>query len=278
MVYSDSYDLACYLRGVCKQGFCGLLWDPELRQAASVEDLYRRIELVIFSPMAVVDCWYMNLPPWLQINRDLSNRGELMPDHQAVTEAVRKLFELRMSLIPYLYAAFNEYRLTGMPPIRAMVMDWPQDRNTLEIDDQFMVGPAMMVAPILTGQKQRKVYLPPGVWYDFATHRQFNGGRWIIISKPPEEVPMFVKSNTLLPLAHPVEAIMPDTCFELTVHVFGHAPAPITLYEDDGSTLDFQNGKQNRVAISWIDGRGGVKRTGGYAGPVRYKVSAFKRV
>ncbi len=277
MLYSDTYDLTCYLRGVCKQGFCGLLWDPELRQAASVEDLFRRIQLVIFSPMAVVDCWYMNLPPWLQVNKALSNRGELMPDHQAVTEAVRKLFELRMSLIPYLYAAFNEYRRNGMPPIRAMVMDWPQDAHTLEIDDQFMFGPAIMVAPILTGQTDRKVYLPHGAWYDFATNQKFEGGKWINISKPREEVPMFVKSGTLLPLARPVEYITPETCFDISVRVYGESPEPTKLYEDDGVTLDFQRGRQNQIALSWTDGHGEVKKSGGYQGPVRYKISAFER-
>ena len=277
MVYSDSYDLGCYLRGVCKQGFCGLLWDPEVRQASSVEDLYRRTQLVIFSPMAVVDCWYMNLPPWLQVNRAKSNAGQLMSDHQTVTQVVRKLLELRMSLIPYLYAAFNEYRLTGMPPIRAMVMDWPQDPKTRAIDDQFMFGPAIMVAPLLTGQSTRRVYLPHGTWYDFSTHQQYKGGRWLTISRPPEEVPMFVKSDTLLPLARPVEYITPETCFEVTVHVFGKAPAPITLYEDDGMSYDFQKGKQNRIAITWTQGRGEVQKSGAYSGPIRYKIAAFEQ-
>ncbi len=278
MVYSDSYDLTCYLRGICKQGFCGLMWNPEVRQAASVEDLYRRIQLVIFSPMAVVDCWYMNLPPWLQVNRDLSNHGELMANHQAVTEAVRKLFELRMSLIPYLYTAFNDYRLTGMPPVRAMVMDWPEDIHTHGIDDQFMFGPAVMVAPILTGQSKRRVYLPHGEWYDFATHEKFKGGGWITIGKPQEEVPMFVKSGVLLPLARPVEYITPTTCFDITVHVFGDSPEPITLYEDDGVTLDFRRGKQNRMAVSWANGGAELKKTGNYHGPSRYRITDYRRV
>jgi alpha-D-xyloside xylohydrolase len=277
-IYSDSYDLACYLRGVCKQGFCGLMWDPELRQAASIEDMYRRIQLVIFSPLAVVDCWYMNLPPWLQINRNLSNRGELMPDHDTVTRVVRSLFELRMSFIPYLYAAFNEYRLTGMPPVRAMVMDWPDDPHTFEIDNQFMFGPSIMVAPILTGQKQRKVYLPHGTWYDLSTQRRLDGGRWITVSLPPEEVPMFVKAGTLLPIARPVEYITPETCFDITLYAFGSSPASITLYEDDGVTLDYKRGRQNRLTITWAHGRSELQRHGNYNGPVRYRITGHKQV
>lgn len=277
-IYSDSYDLACYLRGVCKQAFSGLMWGPEVRQAASVEELYRRVQLVIFAPMAVVDCWYMNLPPWLQMDKKKSNDGELMPDHVATTEVVRNLFNLRMSLIPYYYAAFNDYRLTGLPPVRPMVMDWPEDTQTHRINDQFMFGPAILVAPMLPGQSERKVYLPHGGWYDFATHQKFSGGQWITISRPVEQVPMFVKSGTLLPAAKPVESVTPDTCFELTVRIFGEPVAPITLYEDDGVSLDYLKGKQNRIELRWADGRGIITRIGSYSGPVRYKVTAFEKI
>lgn len=88
---------------------------------------------------------------------------------------------------------------------------------------------------------------------------------------------MFVKSDTLLPLARPVEYITPETCFDVTVHVFGESPEPITLYEDDGMTYDFQKGKQNRIAITWAQGHGKVQKSGAYGGPVRYKITAFQQ-
>jgi alpha-D-xyloside xylohydrolase len=183
-----------------------------------------------------------------------------------------------MSFIPYLYAAFNEYRLTGMPPVRAMVMDWPDDPHTFEIDNQFMFGPSIMVAPILTGQKQRKVYLPHGTWYDLSTQRRLDGGRWITVSLPPEEVPMFVKAGTLLPIARPVEYITPETCFDITLYAFGSSPASITLYEDDGVTLDYKRGRQNRLTITWAHGRSELQRHGNYHGPVRYRITGHKQV
>lgn len=277
-VYSDSYDFNCYLRGVCKQAFSGVMWVPEVRNAESVEELYRRVQLVIFAPMALINCWYMKLPPWLQINRDRSNQGQLMPEHQQATKVVRTLFELRMRLIPYLYAAFNEYRLRGMPPIRPLVMDWPDDVATHTIDDQFMFGPAILVAPVQPGRRRRRVYLPAGHWYDFATHQRMDGGRWITVDAPVERIPMFVKSGSIIPLAEPVPFITAETCFELTVYAFGTPRESITLYEDDGTSLDYQKGRQNTLEITWRNGTGSVARGGNYSGPPRYAFKAFHSV
>jgi alpha-D-xyloside xylohydrolase len=271
-IYSDSYDFNCYLRGVCKQAFSGVMWVPEVRNAKNVDELYRRVQLVIFSPVALINCWYMKLPPWLQIDRKLSNEEKMMPDHKEATAVVRRLFELRMSFIPYLYAAFNEYHRQGLPPIRPLVMDWPEDQHTAEIDNQFMFGPSVMVAPLEPGQTSRKVYFPAGDWYEFYTGEKIPGGRFHAIDKSPEEVPIFVKNNKILPLASPVQYVTSETCFELTAHIFGHQPAAITLYEDDGVSLDFASGKQNRVELAWHRGAVKESRQGGYTGPARYKI------
>jgi alpha-D-xyloside xylohydrolase len=181
-----------------------------------------------------------------------------------------------MRFIPYFYAAFNEYDLTGKPPIRPLVMDWPKDVATYNVDDQFMFGPSVMVAPLLTGQTQRSVYLPSGVWHDFWTGQIFQGGCLINVSKPLDQIPLYVKDNVLLPLAKPIEHVDPSTCFELTVQVFGTNPAGCTLYEDDGVSFDFMQGKQNRLDLEWKNGAGTVQRSGGYAGPSRYQVVGWQ--
>lgn len=278
VVYSDSYNDRCYVRGLTKQGFAGLLWVPEVRDADSVEALYRRTQVVIFSPQAMINCWYMKLPPWQQINKAKNNKGELMAEREQATKTMRQLFELRMSLIPYLYSAFNEYRLRGTPPSRAMVMDWPDDPKTQKLDDQFMFGPSLLVAPLFTGQSKRSVYLPAGDWYDFWTHEKIAGGRSIEVAKPIEQIPVFVKGHTLLPLAKPVEHVANDTCFELTVLAFGTQPAAFPLFEDDGVSYDFEQGKQNQIKLTWDGQQGAEAKTGAYAGPARYKIAAWKSV
>jgi alpha-D-xyloside xylohydrolase len=275
VLYSDSYNPHCYVRGVVNQGFNGLLWTPEVRDANSIEDLYRRIETVIFSSDAVINSWYIKNPPWDQINRDKNNNGEFMPDREAVTDTVRKLLQLRMSFIPYLYTAFNEYHSTGKPPIRAMVLDWPDDPNVREIDDQFMFGDSVLVAPMFAGEPSRQVYLPAGDWYDFWTHAKITGGKTIEVSNPVDQIPLFVKSDTLLPLAEPIEFTRPDTCFNITVNIFGDKPASFTLYEDDGLTLDYAKGAQNLIAL---DGAGhSASSHGDYRGPARYKIAGWRQ-
>lgn len=276
VLYSDSYDHRCYVRGLVNEGFDGLLWTPEVRIADSLDDFYRRIETVIFSPDAVINSWFIRNPPWDQINRDKNNRDELMPGRDAVIGVVRKLFQLRMSFVPYLYAAFNQYHSTGKPPIRALVLDWPKDSNVRQIDDEFMFGDSVLVAPMFAGQSSRAVYLPAGDWFDFWTHARISGPASVEVTNELEQIPLFIKGGTLLPLAAPVEFIKPDTCFDITVNEVGDNPADFTLYEDDGITTGYENGDQNKVLLR-AGASPSVSRTGHYRGPARYKITAWKK-
>jgi alpha-D-xyloside xylohydrolase len=273
VVYSDSYDLKSYVRGMAKSGFGGHLWTPEVRDAKSVEDLIRRTQAVVFSPYAMVNCWYMGIPPWRQIDRDKANAGVEMPEADATTKLVRDLFRLRMSLVPYLYSAFNEYRTTGLPPTRALVLDYPDDPETRGIDDQFMLGRSLMVAPIISGTK-RSVYLPAGEWFDFFTGEKLAGGRRIEVEKGLDSLPLYVKSGSTLPLAEPMAHVGKGSTFVLKVRTYGANPAPFTLYEDDGETLDFEKGAQNRVTL---EPGGTVRREGNWKGE-RYRVEAWERI
>lgn len=275
-LYSDTYDAKCYIRGLTKIGFGGHMWVPEVRDANNVEDLIRRCQAVIFSPYAMLNCWYMKMPPWLQLNAEKSNAGIPMEEAAETTARVRKLFQLRMSLIPYLYSAFNDYRQTGLPVVRALVLDYPADAKTAAIDDQFMFGPSLMVAPMIDGQKSRAVYLPTGDWYDFFTGEKLAGGREIQVAKSLDELPMYVKANTLLPLAVPMNHVSADTVFEINVRVYGDHPADAVLYEDDGETYDFEKGAQSRLTLSYSNGTGSSKREGGYK-PVRYRIDSWER-
>lgn len=74
----------------------------------------------------------------------------------------RRLIEVRMQLVPYLYSAFVRYNETGVPPFRAMVIDYPDDPKTWALDNQYLMGESMLVAPVLAGEHERSVYLPRG--------------------------------------------------------------------------------------------------------------------
>jgi alpha-D-xyloside xylohydrolase len=276
VIYSDSYDARCYVRGLANAGFSGLLWNPEVRNADSIEDFYRRLEVAIFSHDAVIDSWFIPNPPWDQVNRNKNEHNELMPDREAVADSVRQLLQLRMRFIPYLYSAFNEYHVTGKPPIRALVLDWPNDSKTRTNDDEFMFGDSVLVAPMFAGQTNRSVYLPSGDWFDFWTHAKIRGGKFVEAANGIGQIPLFVKNGTLLPLAESVEFVKPDTCFNLTVNIVGERPADFTLYEDDGITTAYAEGAQNQIRLHADGENHSAQRNGNYRGAERYKIIGWK--
>jgi alpha-D-xyloside xylohydrolase len=276
VLYSDTYDHRAYVRGLLSAGFSGLLWTPEVRESGSIEELLRRVETTIFSPMACINAWYLPHPPWFQIDKERNGRNERMDDADAAELHVRELFNLRMRLLPYLYAAFCDYRWRGTPPFRHPVTDWPDDPAVRALEDQWLVGPSLMVAPLFAGQRTRQVYLPKGTWYDLKGDRSWQGGRAIAIAAAPEEIPVFVRGGTILPLAEPVEHVAADTVFALTCRVYGDQPAPATLIEDDGETMAAERGQRTALTLTWTaDAGGALQRSGPYAQP-RYRIAGWE--
>lgn len=278
VLYSDLYDHRDFIRGVVNMGFTGLLWSPEVRHAKNVEDLLRRLQSVVFSPQALINAWYISNPPWKQVDRNKNLEGELMEHYEQVQHQCRKIFELRMSFIPYLYSCFAKYYFQGIPPFRALVMDYPADTNTYEIDDQYMMGDSILVAPVTLGENNRKVYLPEGNWYCFWTNKKYEGNQEYNIEVPIEQIPIFVKEGSLIPLAKPVEFITKNTCFEVTIYGYGEQCDEFLLFEDDGFTFDFTKGNYNHIHLKWnSDGHHGAYKTGSYKSD-RYRIIGWERI
>ena len=276
-LYSDAYDHRDYVRAIATSGFGGILWCPEVRDMGSLEELYRRLQTSVFSAVTQVDCWYLKNPVWKQINKDLNNSGKFM-DHWERTEAAcRKLLAdadaavalpiFRVRRVPRYGCAARAGAGDGLPgrpcnldrgrPVHA----WP----VLD-GDAAIHGAEETYGLPARGRLVR--LLDPG---------KYAGGRKIEIEKPVDEIPVFVKGGSLLPLAKPVEFVMPQTQFELTVGVYGEKPAKYFLYEDDGVTFDFEKGQQNRIELTWDGQRVAASKTGDYSGPSRYKVIGWKR-
>lgn len=270
-LYSDMYNHSDFIRMIVNSGFSGVCWSPEVRETTSDADLIRRLQTIVMSSQMVVDCWFLKNLPWYQYDRDKNNRGELLPNYRELEQKARKLVELRMSLIPYLYAAFAKYHYEGTPPFRAMVLDYPNDPRVWKIDNQYMMGEDILCAPFIDGASSRKVYFPEGNWYDFNNGKKYTGGKEYEITMTLDEIPLFVKEGTILPLAGPVEYITPETVFELHCRVYGTPRKPVRLFEDNSYTFDFEKGQYNWVDLTWDGGKIQVARTGNYKGR-RYKL------
>ena len=249
VLYSDLYDHKQFIRGVVNSGFSGLLWCPEVRDCANGDDLFRRLQTVVFSAHALINSWRIPSPPWKQTDIEKNLAGETMDTATYYTEECRKLFALRMSLLPYLYSAFVEYSHTGKPPIRALVLDYPEDMEARMVDDEYLFGDSMLVCPLTYEDgTSRKVYLPQGRWYNFFTGEEAEGGQMFEIHAAYDEIPVFVKDGAMIPVANPVLHIDKDTVFEMTVKIFGEADGRFVLYEDDFDTFAYEE-KQKQIVI-----------------------------
>ncbi|MBN1346112.1 MAG: DUF5110 domain-containing protein [Phycisphaerae bacterium] len=279
-LYSDAYGFDQYLRQLVNASFAGLLWSPEVRNAGSFAELINRVAMSAYAPQMCLNLWFMPNPIWMHYDRANNEAGKFLPEAEQhrVADTLRKIVNQRMSLLPYYYAAFHRYRTEGLPPTRALVLEYPDDRNMRSVDNAFMFGDNLLVAPFMGQDCSRKVHFPRGDnWIDLQTNTRYAGGEKHAFKGTPGDVPVFVKEGTLLPLAEPVEYVASDTVFNVTVRVYGDAPPPFTLYEDDGETFDFEKGALNRVTLSWKDGRVAVERAGNYAGR-QYRIAQWEKV
>lgn len=262
VLYSDLYDHRQYIRVLVNSGFSGLLWCPEVRAAESEEDLIRRLQSVVFSPLAQVDCWFLKYPPWQQLDRKKNNAGELLDHWQDLESRCREIISWRMQLAPYLTAAFQRYAADGTPPFRALVLDAPQDKRLYTVDDQYLIGDRMMVAPLFAGEPNRTVVMPEGNWHNFWTGEAVNGGTQLTVPSSTVPIPVYVKSGSIVPWADVGLFAGAPESRRLTARVYGDGSLPFSM-----------KGKNHDFSLVWSGGRVTVE---GEIGD--YVVAAWKQV
>jgi alpha-glucosidase len=154
----------------------------------------------------------------------------------------RRYIELRYRLLPYIYTATWQAAESGLPIVRPLAFSFPSDRRVASLDDEFLCGDALLVAPVLEqGAQTRGVYLPAGDWYDFWSGKCIMGPADLPVQAPLDALPLFVRAGSVVPMG-PVmqhsEEFVPE---KLELHVFAGAGAN-SLYEDDGRTHAYRNG------------------------------------
>ena len=119
---------------------------------------------------------------------------------------LEKYLRLRYQLMPYIYSLGYQTHQTGAPYMRALFMDFPQDAKVADIGDEYMFGPAFLVAPVTEqGATSRMVYLPAGTdWYNYWT-KEITGGQTVRVDAPIDTLPLFVRAGSILPLGEAVE-------------------------------------------------------------------------
>jgi alpha-glucosidase len=155
----------------------------------------------------------------------------------------RRAIELRYQLLPHIYSVMREAAETGIPAMRPLMLEYPDDERTYGIDDQFLFGSDLLVAPVLRAEvTQRSVYLPAGDWYDYWTGQHYAGAQRIDVLVTLASIPIFVRGGAFV-FAQPVvqhTGEMPGQPLDVTL--FPGAPSERWLYEDDGSSFDYRRG------------------------------------
>ena len=176
---------------------------------------------------------------------------------------LEKYLKLRYQLMPYIYSLGWMAHESGAPFMRGLFLDFGDDPNTANIGDEYMFGPALLVAPVTEqGQTSRSVYLPAGTdWYNFWTNERVHGGQRITVSAPIDTIPLFVRAGSILPLGAPVESTNQKQAIA-EVRVYPGADGTFALYSDDGSTYDYERGKFDLTQLRWNDAHGQLTHTG----------------
>ncbi len=209
-----------------------------------------------------------------------------------VEDDIREIALLRIQLIPYLYTAFADYAFYGTPPVRAMNLEegYSVEAQTeegkldatenpyamavrREVKDQFMVGENILVAPLFAGEKERKVVLPQGKWYDFYTGKFAGEGEVITVIPADRHIPVYVKDGGIIPL-WPAMSKFGDQKYPLEVRHYGNKPGTYSLYDDDGSSYNYEKGEFTRIDLTvTVDKKG--KKKGKAVQPKGKKIWSF---
>ncbi len=194
------------------------------------------------------------------------------------TEQVcRRYIELRYQLLPYLYSLFIAAHRTGAPIIRPLLWHYQDDPIAVAAGDQFLLGPNLLVAPVLRqGAVARSVYLPRGAWYDFWIGQRYEGARHVVAEAPLEIIPLFVHAGAIVPFGPVQQYVGENEPGTVNLHVWPGAPGKLNWYEDDGFSMSYTTGNFHEREVTFTPGRSGVLRLGAAKGAYASRVRTWR--
>jgi len=154
-------------------------------------------------------------------------------------------------LLPYIYTSMEESSRTGVPLMRAMFMEFPQDRELTTNDSQFMFGDALLVVPKVSERLDPvEAKLPEGTWYDFWTGETVKGGTSLSLKPALDAVPVYVRAGAIIPRQSTIQYVGEVPAGPLQVHGYPGPNCRGTVYADDGNTFGYQRGAFHRTTFT----------------------------
>lgn len=210
--------------------------------------------------------WYQcaALTPFFR-NHNNANQKDQYPwvCGESIEDLCRKAIELRYTLLPYIYSQFMESAETGWPVQRPLIFFDPSDRAARDLDDEYLFGDHLLVAPVLQkSATARQVYLPRGTWHHWHTGEIFDGRQFVIAPTPMNYIPLFARGGAVIPTwPHAPQSTMDHRAETIDLHVFLPREGGETrsvLHEDDGSTFAFRAGAFVRTEFVLEKKAGGI--------------------
>lgn len=195
--------------------------------------------------------------------REIWNFGE---PGEIFYDALEKSIRLRYRLMPYIYSMAGKVCLEDYTMLRSLLFDFPEDAVAAGMDSEFMFGDSLLVCPVtepmyyeqnsreLQTEKRWKCYLPAGEnWIDFYSGEVWEGGQWIDMPVSMEQIPVFVKAGSIIPMEQGLQYASEEVDTPLELRVYPGKDGEFILYEDGGDDYGYEDGIYNRISISWND-------------------------
>ena len=173
---------------------------------------------------------------------------------EKVEEIARNYMKLRYRLMPYLYSLFFDAAKTGMPINRSLAFYFPFDEKIYDhqFHNQYLFGPALLVAPVESNNDLLRVYLPGGSWYDLMTDQLRGGNQQFVEDCPIHHLPVYVKGSSIIPMKEKAGRNTNDFGDTLEIHIYkGDSYNDFTLYEDDGISFEHETGVFSKRKIAY---------------------------
>lgn len=165
---------------------------------------------------------------------------------------MRTMLNLRYRLMPYIYSEAWQVSKNGSTIMRPMVMDFKNDATAIGQSYEYMFGKSFLVAPITEpGITEWKVYLPKATrWYNFWTGKHFTGGKTIKTGAPQNEIPLFVKAGSIIPMGKFIQSTN-ERSDTVEIRVYPGADGQFSLYNDEGDNYNYEKGKYRVIPFKW---------------------------
>lgn len=262
-------DIGGFFAGAYKRG-----WGDGTKNPSFQELYVRWLQFGAFTPMM--------RSHGTDIPREIYNFGK---KGETIYDAIVKTIDLRYALLPYIYSASWDITNSQSTMMRALVMDF-NDKKVVDMNNEYLFGKSILVAPVVNAQytpetivksneetgwnkdnegngaktqavtftqaKSTKVYLPDGTsWFDFWTNEKINGGQEIEKATTIDEIPLYIKSGSIIPFGPKVQYATEKKWDKLEIRVYPGANGEFTLYEDENDNYNYEKGAYSTITFKW---------------------------